>query len=50
MWQRGFRNTSHPVMRLFAKRLDDQEVAALAAYYQQLRGPAPRASRNRKWR
>jgi cytochrome c553 len=41
MWQRGFRNTSHPVMRLFAKRLDDQEVAALAAYYQQLRGPAP---------
>ena len=42
MWQRGFRNTSHPVMRLFAKRLDDQEVAALAAYYQQLRGRRPR--------
>ena len=41
MWQRGFRNTSHPVMRLFAKRLDDQEVGALGAYYQQLRGPAP---------
>jgi cytochrome c553 len=41
MWQRGFRNTSHPVMRLFAKRLDDQEVAALGAYYQQLRGPVP---------
>jgi cytochrome c553 len=41
MWQLGFRKTSHPVMRLFAKRLDDQEVAALGAYYQQLRGPAP---------
>jgi hypothetical protein len=48
--QRGFRNTSQPVMRLFAKRLDDQDVAArlddqevavLAAYYQQLGGPAP---------
>jgi alcohol dehydrogenase (cytochrome c)/quinohemoprotein ethanol dehydrogenase len=40
MWQRGFRDTSHPVMRLFANKLDDQEVAALAAYYEQLRPPA----------
>ena len=40
MWQRGFRNTSHPVMRLFANKLDDQELAALAAYYEQLRPPA----------
>jgi cytochrome c553 len=40
MWQLGFRNTSLPVMRLFANKLDDQEIEALAAYYQQLR-PAP---------
>jgi cytochrome c553 len=40
MWQRGFRDTSHPVMRLFANKLDDQELAALAAYYEQLRPPA----------
>ena len=48
MWQRGFRNTSHPVMRLFAKRLDDQEVGALGAYYQQLRGPPLQVGRNRR--
>jgi cytochrome c553 len=37
MWQRGFRKTSEHAMALIAKRLDDQDVAALAAYYQQLR-------------
>jgi cytochrome c553 len=36
MWQRGFRNNSPGVMRLFAKKLDDQEIAAIAAYYQQV--------------
>ena len=41
MWQRGFRKTSEHAMALFAKQLDDQDVAALAAYYQQLRGPTP---------
>jgi cytochrome c553 len=41
MWQRGFRNTSGPVMAPIAKMLDDQDVAAVAAYYQQLRAPAP---------
>ena len=56
MWQRGFRNTSPHAMAVFAKQLDDQDVAALAAYYQQLRGyqplrgPPPRAGRNRRWR
>jgi cytochrome c553 len=41
MWQRGFRKTSEHTMALISKRLDDQEVAALGAYYQQLRGPSP---------
>ena len=36
MWQRGFRNNSPEAMRLFAKKLDDQEIAAIAAYYQQV--------------
>jgi cytochrome c553 len=30
-------------MAPIAKKLDDQDIAAVAAYYQQLRGPAPRA-------
>ena len=41
MWQRGFRKTSSPYDALFAKKLDDQEIAAVAAYYQQLRAAAP---------
>jgi cytochrome c553 len=36
MWQRGFRRNSPTTMTLFSKLLDDQEIAALAAYYQQL--------------
>jgi cytochrome c553 len=35
MWQRGFRKTSPEAMAQVAKRLDDQDIAALAAYYQQ---------------
>jgi cytochrome c553 len=38
MWQRGFRKTSPNEMAVVAKALDDQEIAALAAYYQQVRG------------
>jgi cytochrome c553 len=37
MWQRGFRKTSPDAMALFAKKLDDRDIAAVAAYYQQLR-------------
>jgi hypothetical protein len=37
MWQRGFRRNSPEAMALFAKKLNDQEVAAVAAYYQQVR-------------
>jgi cytochrome c553 len=35
-WQRGFRRTSPEAMALFAKKLEDKEIAALAAYYQQI--------------
>ncbi|MGP0002710.1 MAG: c-type cytochrome [Acetobacteraceae bacterium] len=41
MWQRGFRKTAPLTMTLLAKNLDDQDIAAVAAYYQQLRGRAP---------
>jgi cytochrome c553 len=37
MWQRGFRRNSPEAMAVFAKKLDDQEIAAVAAYYQQVR-------------
>src|SRR4029434_3454112 len=40
MWQRGFRRNSPEAMALFAKKLDDQEIAAVAAYYQQARSSA----------
>jgi cytochrome c553 len=38
MWQRGFRKSSPHAMAVVAKLLDDQEVAAIAAYYQQTQG------------
>jgi cytochrome c553 len=44
MWQRGFRRNSPEAMRLFAKKLDDQEIAAVAAYYQQARASSPIAA------
>ena len=37
MWKRGFRRDNPVTMVLFAKELDDQEIAAVAAYYQQVR-------------
>ena len=36
MWQRGFRNNSPDAMADIAKRLDAQDIAAIAAYYQQV--------------
>ena len=48
MWQRGFRNNSPEAMRLFAKKLDDQEIAAIAAYYQQIRSSTPAAAPRKK--
>jgi quinohemoprotein ethanol dehydrogenase len=41
MWQRGFRRNSPTTMTLFAKLLDEQEIAALAAYYQDLQASSP---------
>jgi cytochrome c553 len=38
MWKRGFRKDNPETMVLFAKELDDEEIAAVAAYYQQVRG------------
>jgi cytochrome c553 len=36
MWQRGYRRNSPEVMFMIATKLDDQDIAALAAYYQQV--------------
>jgi len=48
MWQRGFRRNSPTTMRLFANKLDDQEIASLAAYYQQLQAPSPSLARSKQ--
>jgi cytochrome c553 len=37
MWKLGFRKDNPETMVLFAKELDDEEIAAVAAYYQQVR-------------
>jgi cytochrome c553 len=36
MWQEGFRKNSSDAMEAIAKTLDDQEIIAVAAYYQQM--------------
>jgi cytochrome c553 len=41
MWQQGYRNSSADAMEVMAKKLDEQETAAVAAYYQQLRSRSP---------
>jgi cytochrome c553 len=43
MWQRGFRKSSPDAMEYIAKRLDDRDVAAVAAYFQQARTATPPA-------
>ena len=43
MWQLGFRKGGPNAMEYIAKRLDDQEVAAVAAYFQQVRSAPPPA-------
>jgi cytochrome c553 len=48
MWQRGFRRNSPTTMTLFSKLLDDQEIAALAAYYQQLGASAPTVAQSKE--
>ena len=36
MWKEGFRKNSPDAMGVIANKLDDQEIAAVAAYYQQV--------------
>jgi len=45
MWKRGFRKNSPDAMADIAKRLDDQEIAAVSAYYQQVNASALAATR-----
>lgn len=37
MWQQGYRKSSPNQMGVIAKKLDDQEIAAAGAFYQQVR-------------
>jgi cytochrome c553 len=48
MWQRGFRKNSPEAMAVIAKKLDAQEIAAVTAYYQQVRSPLEAAEAQRK--
>jgi cytochrome c553 len=44
MWQEGFRKNSPDAMEAIAKKLNDQDIAAVAAYYQQVRSAGERAA------
>jgi cytochrome c553 len=48
MWKRGFRNNSPDAMADIAKRLDAQDIAAVAAYFQQVDASAPAATQPMK--
>jgi len=39
MWQQGYRNNSPEAMAVMARKLSEQEIAAVAAYYQQVHSP-----------
>jgi cytochrome c553 len=39
MWQEGFRKNSPDAMAVIAKKLDGQDIIAVAAYYQQANSP-----------
>ncbi len=47
-WKRGFRNNSPDAMADVAKRLDKQEIAAVAAYFQQVDASALAATPPKK--
>lgn len=44
MWQQGYRNNSRDAMAVMAKKLNEQEIAALAAYYQHVQSPIEAAT------
>jgi cytochrome c553 len=39
MWRKGFRRNSTDAMGVVAQKLNDEEIAAVAAYYQQVQSP-----------
>jgi cytochrome c553 len=39
MWRKGFRKNSPDTMGVVARKLNDEEIAAVAAYYQQVQSP-----------
>jgi len=45
MWQEGFRKNSPDAMGAIAKKLDDQDILAVAAYYQQATTPLGTAAK-----
>jgi cytochrome c553 len=45
MWQEGFRKNSPDAMEAIAKTLDDQDIIAVAAYYQQVTSPPEAAAK-----
>jgi cytochrome c553 len=45
MWQEGFRKNSPDAMEVIAKKLDDQDILAVAAYYQQVNSPLGTAAK-----
>ena len=45
MWQEGFRKNSPDAMGAIAKTLDDQDILAVAAYYQQVNSPLATAAK-----
>jgi cytochrome c553 len=47
MWRRGFRKSSPEAMAQVARHLDDQDIAAVAAYFQQVRSLAKAAVQQR---
>jgi cytochrome c553 len=48
MWQEGFRKNSPDAMEVIAKSLDDQDIIAVAAYYQQVPSTLETAQSQRK--
>ena len=47
MWQQGFRKNSPDAMAVFSRKLDAQDIAAVAAYYQQVRSTFEQTARAR---
>jgi cytochrome c553 len=48
MWRQGFRKNSPDAMGVIAEKLDDQEIAAVAAYYQQVQSTLETVESQRK--